>query len=84
MSDRAKLIENAQLLYDVAATLGKDGAGDPLDMAAALGFAMTKMLFFTFPDPDDAMRAAGGMAESSLKSVADMIAGRDAPHQVSQ
>lgn len=80
----AKLIETAEILYEVAMTLGKEGAGDPLDMAGALGFAMTKMLFRSFPDPDQAMKAAGVMAQSSLQSMADMIAGQDAKHQVRQ
>lgn len=79
-----KAIEAAEILYEVAMTLGKDGAGDPLDMAAALGFAMTKMLYRSLPDPDQAMKAAGVLANCSLQSMADMIAGQDTTHQVRQ
>jgi hypothetical protein len=70
------------ILYEVAEQLQRDEGVDGLTMAGALGHAMTRKLHATVgPKPADCMLAAKIMADSGIKSMADIVSGQETTHE---
>jgi hypothetical protein len=72
-------------LYQVASEIGQKTGHDPLEMAGALGHPMTRMIHHAMGgDPDKCLKSAKIMADCSIKSMADIIAGQDSPDNLTQ
>lgn len=71
----------AEALVREASPAGAALGLDEIATAMALSFAATKILFRVSASPELALQAVGIMNESASKSMADMIAGVDAPNQ---
>lgn len=71
----------AEALVREASPAGAALGLDAISTAMALSFAATKILFRISASPDLALQAVGIMNQSASKSIADMIAGADAPNQ---
>jgi hypothetical protein len=82
---RKQLEDCAAILFATASTIGKQEGLDPLDMAAALGFAMTRMIYFGLGrQPDQCLQAAKIMADTSMKSMADILSGQESLDTMTQ
>lgn len=77
------LCDLATDLIKVAEHLAPGYGMDRVSMAMALGFAATQSLYRAAPDDEAAMTATKILAETGIKSMADMISGADA-HPVVQ
>jgi hypothetical protein len=75
----------SHLLYEIASEIMQETGHDPLEMAGALGHAMTRMIHYAMGgDPDKCLKSAKIMADCSIKSMADIIAGQDSPDNLTQ
>lgn len=84
MTEDDALNAMAEDMVKVAGILAPDYKMDPVAAAMALGFAMTKLLFRTAPDHATALQSVQIANQSAVKAMADMVTGKDTPHQVLQ
>ncbi|MBN8844834.1 MAG: hypothetical protein J0H88_16455 [Sphingomonadales bacterium] len=71
----------AEALVQEVEPAGRQLGLDGITTALALSFAATKLLYRISANPELALKAVNIMNVSALQSMADMIAGADAPNQ---